>query len=83
MNSEKLVGFSFGFCVSSSALETIVGRLESGELSLEEALQAFEDGVGLVRMLDQKLNEAERRIEILTRATDGSLRLRAAKEEAR
>jgi exodeoxyribonuclease VII small subunit len=65
------------------ALEEIVTRLESGTLPLEEALRAFEDGVGLVRRLNEKLNEAERRVELLTRSADGKLRLKHAKEEER
>ena len=65
------------------ALEEIVARLESGTLPLEEALRAFEDGVGLVRRLNEKLNEAERRVELLTRSADGKLRLKVAKEEER
>jgi exodeoxyribonuclease VII small subunit len=65
------------------ALEEIVARLESGTLPLEEALRAFEDGVGLVRRLNEKLNEAERRVELLTRSADGKLRLKIAKEEER
>ena len=65
------------------ALEEIVARLESGTLPLEEALRAFEDGVGLVRRLNEKLNEAERRVELLTRSADGKLRLKVAQEEER
>ncbi|OFV87813.1 MAG: exodeoxyribonuclease VII small subunit [Acidobacteria bacterium RBG_16_68_9] len=72
-----------GFEEGMATLEAIVSRLESGELSLEEALRAFEDGIRLVRALDQKLTEAERRIEILTRADDGALELQAAKEDPR
>ena len=56
-------------------LETIVARLEKGDLALEDALAAFEAGVALVRELNQRLTEAESRIEQLTRDTDGSLRL--------
>jgi exodeoxyribonuclease VII small subunit len=63
------------------ALEAIVSRLESGTLALEEALRAFEEGVSLVRRLNEKLNEAERRVELLTRSADGKLRLKVAKEE--
>jgi len=62
-------------------LEGIVARLESGELVLEDALKAFEEGVGLVRVLNEKLTEAEQRIEILSRADDGSLDLRPAEED--
>ena len=72
-----------GFEDGMRALEAIVSRLESGQLTLEEALQAFEQGIGLVRSLNDKLNEAERRLEVLSRAEDGSLRLRAGREEKR
>jgi exodeoxyribonuclease VII small subunit len=56
-----------------AALESLVSRLESGDLPLEEALGLFEQGVRFVRALQDKLNEAERRIEVLSRAEDGSL----------
>lgn len=77
MKDAKKMRFEDGM----TALETVVGRLESGDLPLEEALKAFEVGVGLVRMLNQKLTEAEQRVEILSRAEDGSLRLRASAED--
>lgn len=48
-------------------LEEIVDRLEGGELELEQALGAFEEGVGLSRRCAQQLAAAERRIEVLTR----------------
>ena len=64
-----------------AALEGLVARLESGELSLEDALQVFEEGVALVRRLNQRLTEAERRIEILSRAEDGSIQLQVTDEE--
>ncbi len=46
-------------------LEGIVDRLESGELPLEEALAAFEEGVALSRRCAGELDAAERRIEVL------------------
>ena len=46
-------------------LEAIAGRLESGEPALEEALQLFEEGVGLAKVGTSRLDEAERRIELL------------------
>ena len=46
-------------------LEAIVDRLESGELPLEEALAAFEQGVALSRRCTAELEAAERRIELL------------------
>ena len=48
-------------------LETIVDRLEDGNLELEDALSAFEDGVKLTRRCAGELEDAERRIEELVR----------------
>lgn len=48
-------------------LESIVARLESGELSLEDALAAYQEGVGLARSGQERLASAERRIEELAR----------------
>ncbi|MDA2933677.1 exodeoxyribonuclease VII small subunit [Acidobacteria bacterium AH-259-D05] len=46
-------------------LESIVGELETGELALEEALKLFEEGVKISRFCNTKLDEAERKVEIL------------------
>ena len=48
-------------------LETIVDRLEQGDLELEQALAAFEEGVALTRRCAGQLEDAERRIEVLVR----------------
>lgn len=64
-----------------TSLEEIVGRLESGDLALEDAIREYERGVTLVRRLNEKLNEAERKIEALTRGGDGTLRLEPVDEE--
>ncbi|MFZ1872857.1 MAG: exodeoxyribonuclease VII small subunit [Chania sp.] len=50
---------------SLSELEHIVTRLESGELPLEDALNEFERGVQLARQGQQKLQQAEQRVQIL------------------
>jgi exodeoxyribonuclease VII small subunit len=55
-------------------LETIVSQIDSGELSLEESIDAFERGVRLVRSLNRKLDEVERRVEVLMRGADGALK---------
>ncbi|MFB3818368.1 MAG: exodeoxyribonuclease VII small subunit [Candidatus Methylomirabilales bacterium] len=55
-----------------SRLEALVARLEAGELSLEEALQAFEEGVRLTRLCTGRLEDAERRVHLLTRRADGT-----------
>jgi exodeoxyribonuclease VII small subunit len=62
-------------------LETLVAKLEAGELALEEALRAFESGVGLVRALNDQLTQAEQRVEILTRGADGRPRRRVADDD--
>jgi len=64
-----------------AALEELVARLESGELTLEDALVAFEQGVALVRVLNERLTSAEQRIELLVRGVDGRLSLQPADEE--
>lgn len=48
-------------------LEVIVARLEGGDLPLEESLQIFEEGVRLTRVCSSRLDDAEKRIEILMR----------------
>lgn len=57
---------------SLGELEKIVRKLEDGELSLEESLKLFEDGVRLSRECQERLNQAERRIEILLKDVDGN-----------
>lgn len=53
-------------------LESIVEELEGGELSLEDSIARFEEGMRLSRGLTQKLDEAEKRIERLVENPDGS-----------
>ncbi|KOC89910.1 exodeoxyribonuclease VII small subunit [Winslowiella iniecta] len=53
------------FETSLQQLEQIVTRLESGDLPLEEALNEFERGVQLARTGQQKLQQAEQRVQIL------------------
>jgi exodeoxyribonuclease VII small subunit len=55
-------------------LETIVNQIDSGELTLEESITAFERGVALVKALNSKLDEVERKVELLTRSAGGELR---------
>ncbi|HUO05029.1 MAG TPA: exodeoxyribonuclease VII small subunit [Candidatus Binataceae bacterium] len=58
-------------------LEAIVTRIDSGELTLEESIEAFERGIALVKTLNRKLDEAQQKIEILTRDSGGELRTAA------
>ena len=55
-------------------LEAIVSSLEEGDLSLEESLQLFEEGVRLTRLCSSRLDDAQRRIELLTRNAQGELK---------
>ena len=63
-------------------LEKVVERLESGELSLEESLAAFENGVKLVNFCNQKLNDVEKKIELLVKDKEGKLQLKPLEQTA-
>ncbi len=63
-------GEELGFEAALERLEGLVERLESGQLPLETALSAFEEGVSLTRRCADQLGRAERRIESLTREGD-------------
>jgi len=59
------------FEASLEALEQIVRELEKGELSLERSLELFERGIKLSRECQERLSQAERRIEMLMRDNQG------------
>src|SRR6266699_2918848 len=54
-------------------LEEVVRRLESPQLSLDDAMKLFEEGVALSRECQKQLEEAEGRVEILLKKADGKL----------
>jgi exodeoxyribonuclease VII small subunit len=58
---------------SLARLEEVVRRLESPQLSLDEAMKLFEEGMGLSRECQKQLEEAEGRVEILLKKADGKL----------
>ncbi|HYJ14226.1 MAG TPA: exodeoxyribonuclease VII small subunit [Candidatus Limnocylindria bacterium] len=58
-------------------LEQVVELLESGELPLDDSLAAFEKGVGLVKFCNQKLNEVEKKVELLVKDKAGNLQLKS------
>lgn len=60
-----------GFDQILARLRETVARLESGELSLEQSLQVYEEGVTLARKGQQLLATAEKRVEILVSAAGG------------
>jgi exodeoxyribonuclease VII small subunit len=55
---------------SLEKLEQIVRRMEAGDMTLDESLKAFEEGIRLVRSMNARLDEAERRVETLLREGD-------------
>ncbi len=65
------------FEVAMEELESIVEQLESGDLSLEDSLAAFEKGVTLVKHCNQKLNEVEKKVEVLVKDKDGKFQFKA------
>lgn len=65
-NTEKQPGFE----KSLERLETIVREMESGALSLDKMMKYFEEGMSLVGICSTKLNEVERKIELLVKQGD-------------
>jgi exodeoxyribonuclease VII small subunit len=66
---------------SLKRLEEIVAQLEGNKLALEQSLEIFEEGVKLVRFCAGRLDEAERRIEILLADKEGRLHAEPFPEE--
>jgi exodeoxyribonuclease VII small subunit len=58
---------------SLTRLEEVVKQLENASLSLDEAMRLFEEGVELSRECQKQLEEAEGRVEILLKKTDGKM----------
>ena len=59
------------FEASLEGLEEIVQQLEGGDLPLEKSLELFEQGIKLSRQCQERLSQAERRIEVLLRDNQG------------
>jgi len=62
-----------GFEAALKRLEELVGRMESGDLGLDELVASFEEGQKLVKQCSGKLNEVERRIEVLVKDETGKV----------
>ncbi|MFQ3196786.1 MAG: exodeoxyribonuclease VII small subunit [Paraglaciecola sp.] len=56
---------NLSFEQSMQELETIVSQMEQGDLNLEDALQRFERGIALARQSQQKIKQAEQKVQIL------------------
>ncbi len=69
------------FEVSLEALEQIVRELEQGDLPLEKNLELFEQGIRLSRECQERLGQAERRIEVLLRDSQGQSVVSAFSDE--
>ena len=54
-------------------LEKIVSELEAGNISLEEALSRYEEGIKLSRLCQEKISQAEKKIEVLSKNAKGEL----------
>ena len=65
---------------SLDELETIVKKLEDGDLPLEKSLELFEQGVKLSRECRERLTTAERRIEVLMKDASGAIGLEEISE---
>ncbi len=72
MAAAKNIDKQPGFEKSLERLETVVREMESGELSLEKMMKHFEEGMSLVGVCSAKLNEVERKIELLVKKGDQS-----------
>ena len=70
MNQEKEIPFE----AALKKLEGIVEGLESGDLSLEDALKQYEEGVRMADLCTKRLTEAEKRVEVLMKANPGKFK---------
>ena len=73
----------YTFEAAIARLEEIVRALENGSAPLDQSLALFEEGVGLVKLCNAKLDTAEQRVKILTASPDGGMTEQAYNLEAR
>lgn len=60
------------FETAMTRLEAIVMQLEEGKVSLDDSLKLYEEGISLVRLCSNRLDEAEQKIKIIRTSADGS-----------
>jgi exodeoxyribonuclease VII small subunit len=77
----KKVSQKIDFEKSMEELEKIVNDLESGNLSLDESIAAFERGIELSKMCQRRLEAAEERVKKLLEKSDGEFDLKLFEEE--
>ena len=75
MKAGKKDAANLSFEQAIQRLEKIVADMEGAELPLEDVLKRYEEGTRLVRFCAAKLDEAEKKIEILQKKADGSVKL--------
>jgi len=63
-------------------LESIVHELESGDLTLDEAMKKFQEGVKLSKLCSNKLDETEKKVSILLENEEGSIRVEPFEDES-
>ena len=72
--SDDVINDDMSFEYSLDELESLVDKLERGQLTLDQSLETFERGMRLARVCNKKLSEAQRKIEILVE-DEGRLRV--------
>ena len=70
-NNKKYEGITFEEALGK--LESIVRSLETGTIPLDKSLESFEDGIKLIRRCNFLLDDAERKVKILTRDENGEV----------
>ena len=60
------------FELAMSRLEEIVGKLDSGKVTLDESLKLYEEGIALVRLCSERLDSAEQKIKLVKASADGN-----------
>jgi exodeoxyribonuclease VII small subunit len=78
MTQEKEIDFE----VALKKLESIVEKLENGDLSLEDALKQYEEGVKMADLCSKRLSEAEKRVEVLMKSSGGKMKTEAFEDDA-
>jgi len=69
------------FEAAMARLEEIVQELEKGDIPLEQSLKLFEEGIKLSRICNKRLEEAERKVEILIKDKNGIMKAEPFEEE--
>lgn len=64
---------------SLKRLENLVNKMESGDATLEQSLVWFEEGMGLIKLCQVQLNNAEQKVQELVKKTDGKFELKDIK----